>query len=98
MICAYQRRRSMGMRSTSPMERGAGSSGSSTPEGWLAVVLTSYFTCRIHPPGGVVGILVCMKKMVLLTIIAFFTASAYAQPYHHRRYHHHHYRHPHHAV
>jgi hypothetical protein len=37
-----------------------------------------------------------MKKLVLLTIIAFFTVSAYAQPYyrHHRR--HHYYRHHHH--
>jgi Haem-degrading len=41
-----------------------------------------------------------MMRMVLLTIIALFTVSAYAQPYHHRRYHHHHhyYRHHHHAV
>jgi hypothetical protein len=34
-----------------------------------------------------------MKRLTLFTIIALFTASAYAQPYYH---HHHHYRHHHH--
>jgi hypothetical protein len=38
-----------------------------------------------------------MKRMMLLTIIAFFAVSAYAQPYRHRRYHHH-YRHHHRAL
>jgi hypothetical protein len=36
-----------------------------------------------------------MKKLVLFSLIAFFTASAYAQPYHrrhHHRYYHHHHR------
>jgi hypothetical protein len=42
-----------------------------------------------------------MKKLLLCTFIALFTASAYAQPYyhHHRRWHHHHhYYHHRHAV
>ena len=40
-----------------------------------------------------------MKRLVLLTIIAFFTVSAYAQPYYrHHHHHHHYYRHHRHAV
>src|ERR1700722_4471913 len=56
MICAYQSRRNIGMRSTSPIERGEGSSGSSAVEDGLAVVLTSHFTRPNILGGPVVGL------------------------------------------
>ncbi len=41
MICAYQSRRIMGMRKTAPMDKGAGSSGSSTGEAADGLVETA---------------------------------------------------------
>jgi hypothetical protein len=35
-----------------------------------------------------------MKKVMLFTLIALFTASAFAQPYRHHRHRRHHHHHP----
>jgi hypothetical protein len=44
------------------------------------------------------GIQPGMKRLLVFTFIALFTASAYAQPYSHRHWRHHHHHRHHHAL